>query len=130
MDNNIKFSPATQAVVERLTEELKQLTTEQLESMIRDMLKQDMRELRRKYPEAFPASARPLALAMLRRYASMSAWNLSEVAHWARGGVDEAHQVLGEMAAEYLNRGEPVPAILAAYAIEQLHPRIGRRGST
>jgi inhibitor of KinA sporulation pathway (predicted exonuclease) len=53
MDNNIKFSPATQAVVERLTEDMKQLTTEQLESMIRDILKRDMRELRRKYPEAF-----------------------------------------------------------------------------
>lgn len=74
-----------------------------------------------------PAGARPLVLAMLRRYATMSAWSLSEVAHWARDGLDEADQVLGELATEYLNRGEPLPGILAGHVAEQFHPRLRRR---
>lgn len=74
-----------------------------------------------------PESARPLMLAMLRRHASVSAWNLSQVSHWAREGVDEADQVLSEMAAEYLNSGEPVPAILVGHVVEQFHPRTGPR---
>jgi hypothetical protein len=74
-----------------------------------------------------PEGARPLVLAMLRRYATLSASNLMEVCHWGREGVDQAHQVLAELAAEYVNRGEPLPQILALYAAEQLHPGIGRR---
>ena len=74
-----------------------------------------------------PEGSRPIVLAMLRRYASLSAWNLSEVAHWARGGMSEAHQVLCEIAAEYLDRGEPVPNILTGYVVEHFHARQDRR---
>jgi hypothetical protein len=74
-----------------------------------------------------PASARPIALAILRRYASMSAYSLSRVVHWAYEGSDEAHEVLGEIAAEYANRREAPPPLLASYVVEQYHARSGRR---
>lgn len=74
-----------------------------------------------------PESARPLALAMLRRYARVSTWTLSEVIHWAYEGFDEAHLVLGEIAVDHVERGEPVPDILKGYVVEQYHSRIARR---
>lgn len=74
-----------------------------------------------------PESARPLALAMLRRYARVSVWTLSEVIHWAYEGVDEAHLVLGEIAVDHVERGEPVPNILKGYVVEQYHSRTAGR---
>jgi hypothetical protein len=74
-----------------------------------------------------PVSARPLTLAMLRRYASIHPLNMAEVAHWARNGLDEADQVLREIAAEHVDRGEALPRLLEGYVVELLHPGIGRR---
>src|SRR5947209_11853024 len=42
------------------------------------------------------------------------------VAAWANGGLVDAHQVLCETAAELLDRGEPVPSILASYTAHAL----------
>ena len=74
-----------------------------------------------------PEGARPLALAMLKRHARTSTWALSQVIHWAYEGFDEAHQVLGEIAAEHVERDEPVPDILKGYVVENFHQRSGRR---
>jgi hypothetical protein len=50
----IKLSPATQAVVERFTEELKKYPIEVIEAMVRDMAKRDTRRAAAQIPRALP----------------------------------------------------------------------------
>ena len=50
---DIKLAPDAEAAIARFAKELKQYTTEQIETLVRKIIDGDMREMRRKYPELF-----------------------------------------------------------------------------
>jgi hypothetical protein len=69
-----------------------------------------------------PNAGHVFARRMIKLHALGHPLNMAEVIHCAHHGSDDADLALRELAAEMLDRGDPLPAALAAYTIEALHP--------
>lgn len=72
------------------------------------------------YAPLDPAFGPALVRAEIKRWAQYHVLNMSEACSMARAGWDVADQAMKELAAEYMNRGDRMPAPLAAYSIEFL----------
>jgi hypothetical protein len=72
------------------------------------------------------AAGHAFARRMIKGYALLHPLNMTEVADAARAGSDDADLALRELAAEMLDRGQPLPSVLASYTVEVLHPRLPR----
>jgi hypothetical protein len=61
----------------------------------------------------------------LKQSAMAHPFSATEIIALARAGWKDADIAISQLAAEHLDRGEPPPAQVAAYAIEKLHPNSG-----
>ena len=59
----------------------------------------------------------------IKRYAMHNAFTMTRVCTMARAGWDEAEIALRELIGEIMNRGDQLPTVLGAFAIELLDPR-------
>jgi hypothetical protein len=71
-------------------------------------------------PPMHPPAGRVVFREMTKQWALWHPFNMTKVCEAARAGWDEADLILRELIATFVNRGEQLPAVLAAYNIELL----------
>src|SRR5690242_18757479 len=74
-------------------------------------------------PLAHP-EGRDLLLPIMKRFAMEHPFNMAEIAYFARNGWKDADLALRELIAEFADRHEALPSVLAGYLVEAIHPTL------
>jgi hypothetical protein len=69
-----------------------------------------------------PEAGRAFTRRLVKQYALMHPFNMDEIVKCAEAGWDDADIALRELVAEYVDRGEAMPAVLAAYNVRLINP--------